>query len=303
MEVPEQACEEPIYHFTRGHTAFGGIMWPRPDHLSLRLNAYRNMRDPFEEQAWDWRYEGDYDARRRALNTPGAVRTLTEKFNEAKGRAKILSMTRDVPGDSGADDTIYGHARARLWEHYADQHRGVCLVFERRLLKDLICDQMSNQRSVCVVGDVVYSSTIEQIVHLPLIPTERYPSPEGIKRYLEGPGSSLFFRKLPDWESEGEVRILCVDDTRDSHIEARHLSEALVRVIIGPKFPTWQIPAARLAVKQAKRTLDLTFIHWSNGKPSLRTEPDGRRRDDSPNGYPGYVDQCLDTTNRARRLD
>lgn len=62
-----------------------------------------------------------------------------QKLKEARDRVRLLSLTRDVEDYEG-HAKIFGccWARPRLWEQYGDEHRGVCLVFNRALFEEAL---------------------------------------------------------------------------------------------------------------------------------------------------------------------
>jgi hypothetical protein len=60
------------------------------------------------------------------------VEKLRALERDALANTKILSLTVDRPRDPGVSEAhAWGYARPRMWEQYAENHVGVCLVFDR----------------------------------------------------------------------------------------------------------------------------------------------------------------------------
>lgn len=292
-----------FYHYTRADTAFSGIV--HDGNCTLRLNAYRNMRDPFEARDWAWRIGFGDDW----VPSPGAQSSVLDGFETIKGRTKVLSLTVDAAEGTEPERSGYGwgFAHARLWEHYADNHQGVCLVFERGLLTELmrsklqplgpvLADRMQyrlgwpledddalnvdNQRVFATVEPSDWSDRLEQ----------------GAYKHLQLHGADLYFRKLDDWKSENEFRFACLDNTVDDFVPVSDLADALFGVILGYRFPTWQIPAAQQALENTSDKAKLGFVHWAAGKAHLQYQPGFAtrypgtpKRFDYPTGLPYYV--------------
>ena len=123
---------ELIFHYTRAATAFERIL---PDG-KIRFSPYEHMRDPLEAQHWPepsayWVDPDDENQEAGELARLGVVLA-------AKAAARLLSLTVDA--DYGEDTEPFGrgYGRASLWQLYGDDHRGVCLAFDReRLLSTL----------------------------------------------------------------------------------------------------------------------------------------------------------------------
>ena len=132
--------EDSLCHYTRADTAFSHIMPSR----KLKMNPYGKMRDPFENKhpylrsISGWTPASADPAEAEEDDTQAAM------FWEVQGHIArsrdtwvLLSLTRY--DDRGGLDDRWGTSRLyrapwsrpRLWEQYADNHAGVCLVFDR----------------------------------------------------------------------------------------------------------------------------------------------------------------------------
>jgi len=248
------------YHYTTRAAGFEHVMPTK----SLRLSSLAAMRDPLENKeraehllapiSWS----GSDIERLRALER-AAVRNT-----------KILSLTVDRPLDPGVSEAhSWGYARPRMWEQYAENHAGVCLVFDRPHLHHRALKQLEAIDRTAW-GEVIYSD----------FPLVGYPSARrldatslavagdgdtarGYRDHLKKNAEELFFRKVEDWASERELRYVLLD--HDDHYVAVEF-ERLRAVILGERFPDWQLPGAAAACQEAGAPL--LKMAWST-TPSL----------------------------------
>jgi hypothetical protein len=230
-----------IYHYTSRSAAFGHIV----PSGSLRLSQLATMRDPVENKDWTdqlmtplvWP-EPDVEKLQRL-----AARTLLT--------TKILSFTIDrplYPGVSAAH--AWGYARPRTWEQYAEDHRGVCLAFDRSTVHQQLFAQLRATNDA-FAGEVTYSDT-------PLAGHTDARSLDATRLLVEGDGNielglrthtrqhvdELFFRKLEDWRTEEEFRYVLLDDDEADVVVS---FAGLRAVIVGERFPDWQLASAAKA--------------------------------------------------------
>ena len=131
-----------LCHYTLAHTAFEDIL----PSGKLRMNAYARMRDPFE-------YHPHH------LWVPDGIQTeeqdelwllISGIAGSLRSRKRLLSLTQGDARSGTAEEIPFRcpWARARLWEQYADDHRGVCLVFDREAMLQAVHDGPERQRGV-----------------------------------------------------------------------------------------------------------------------------------------------------------
>ena len=97
----------------------------------------------------------------------------------------------------------------RLWEQYADSHRGVCICFDRTTLIRVVKDAVRKIDEV-TYGEVTYADgeIAPEAVRIPLKQLLERPIEETFDRYVRAHLHDLFFTKLRDWESECEFRFV-----------------------------------------------------------------------------------------------
>jgi hypothetical protein len=251
------------YHYTTSDAAFGHIL-PTG---RLRLSSLAKLRDPVEnkdwvQQLWTGLSWPDEEVMRFDCL---AKRPLTE--------TKIVSFTLDAITTGDSPEHARGYARPRMWEQYADNHAGVCLVFERTRLTDLLMLHLAKYRQA-ISDEVLYSNTPRQgheharSLNAATLTQEGDGDIEvGVRRHVSIHAGELFFRKLEDWASEHEYRFLVLDDNK--RVVYAPYGDALRAVIIGERFPAWQLAAAARACTTAQ--VDLRRILWGAFPPGVFT--------------------------------
>lgn len=252
-----------FFHYTTREAAFSGIL-PTGQ---LRLSPYRAMRDPLENQHWRFTF-GGYGPRDDAELRSDLARydEFERRANEGvRDRSRLLSLTIDAqPSPDGEREPFCrGWARARMWEQYAEKHRGVCLVFDRELLAEHF-DRSAEAAGIraCYRQPVTYDGAG---MLKPIIPQEELDDPELLDRYIAANADALFFTKTRDWETEHEFRFVAIT-CEDTSLSIEYGS-ALVAVIAGERLPSWEWPAVPSACQQAGA--QALRILWKNWRPGL----------------------------------
>ena len=288
------ARDQFFFHFTTAEAAFEFIL---PDGL-LRLSPHSQLRDPLEYKDWEFGdFAGAYWAESRS--EADAIRTLNEAtnaLNEVRKCTKVLALTTDPPGyDGGGREALFGrgYASARMWEHYADNHAGVCLVFDKQKLDAELKNQLTRQRPLAGMTQTVFEGAVTYSragagagSARGLSLSEEIASGEKAARHFEAHVEELLFLKTQDWESEYEYRYALLSAGHDYDYFA--FQDALEAVIVGERFPMWQAAGAielcqeaDAEAKQLAFTKDGPFvvplIPWGNLQPHLRDKSRGLR--------------------------
>ena len=254
---------EYFFHYTTRDAAFGGILPNR----TLRLSSYGKMRDPLENQPWRFTFTG-YGERDDAALTADLRRyaQFEEKANKSiRDCSHLLSLTVDAESQPSGEQEPFcrGWARARMWEQYAENHRGVCLVFDRKHLAQSIEESLTQSGFVAFYHqEVIYDGGR---IESPLIDWNDLDEPDFFVRYIEANRGALFFKKTLDWETEHEYRFVAISqDESPLSIDYGH---SLTAVIVGEQLPRWEHPSAITACHEAEA--DPLLMKWKNRRPGL----------------------------------
>ncbi len=247
-----------IGHYTSAATAFEHIVPAN----KLRMSPYHLMRDPAENKdllpATAFFRRPDVDHEKAWYEALGLIK-------QERDRMRLLSTTHDVTDYSESRET-FGccWARPRVWEQYADAHRGVCLVFSREaftnaLTRDLGANVEFGEVEYTPVG--IADSAANHIIDDRLFKTATRE--QAVLDYLSKERRDLFFLKSDDWATEYEFRVL-LTSTDDEYAFADY-GESLQAVVLGEQFPDWQIAGAKKICTNA--SVELRKMIWFKGRP------------------------------------
>jgi hypothetical protein len=112
-----------FFHYTTREAAFGDIIPFR----RLRFSTYARMRDPIENK--QWAFPAAYFAREEEADEPReqAYFEFHHLAAEIFHQAHLLALTVDTTYAWPDEEFGRGWSRARMWEQYAEAHKGVCL--------------------------------------------------------------------------------------------------------------------------------------------------------------------------------
>lgn len=259
-----------LYHYSTSEAAFQHIL---PARL-LRLSPLARLRDPVENKEW---------VQVMLTGSSWSEKEVTE-FKRLVARviheARVLSFTRDASSVGRPPEHARGYARPRMWEQYGANHEGVCMIFDREHLEVSLTRGLSAYGPV-VLGDVIYSDR-------PLEGHERARRLDGSNLKVKGAGKlerglsehlkqhalELFFRKLDDWKSENEYRYVVISKT-DKDVLVDY-GQALSAVVVGERFPPWQMPGAERLCNEVG--VKLRQIRWGAAPPQI-VDPTGQKGD------------------------
>jgi Protein of unknown function (DUF2971) len=229
----------------------------------LRLSPYRVMRDPAENKDF-------LPAVAFFSDPPNAEQASWDaawQLEQHRDAARVLSFTREAMGPDAAGGTHDScWARPRMWEQYGDVHRGVCLVFRRDRLEDTLRARLAGQGNH-FLGDVRYSAAgiadtpLRTIVDERIFDDARRTQVVGdlVERHRE----DFFLAKTLDWATKYEFRAVLLGAADDYIFVA--FADTLVAVVVGEKFPKWQLPGARSVCETA--CAELRRVLWDKGRP------------------------------------
>jgi len=249
-----------VYHYTSKETLLEHIL----PSGKIRLNTFENLNDPKESKEWKFGVSAEDNFTWEKFDE---IQVETTKKMQAV--SKILSMVRDSSQASiDTIDVVYyrGFARPRMWAQYAENHSGVCLVFNRQLLEEAITEELSSEGTI-YYGNVEYNNYNHQTsaYHLhnkDILKTSlEFVIESKIKEYYK----IYYFTKSEDWSSENEWR--CVLRGKDKEVKYVSIEKALNGIIVGADFNDTYLPSIKPFAK--KYAISLERIHWKNGEPLL----------------------------------
>lgn len=244
---------------------------------SLRLNNWLKMNDPRERIAWS---AADLLGESVRAVPPYSQDALNADLDRILRRGARIGCFTDDRSPESAESAQWllhrGWARAGMWNRYAIDHCGACLVFDRdELLPRVKEANPALSGAIRSWGQVLYSDL--PIPSLPLV--GEIASYESLLMALDQATSrrfvatQLYGTKVTDWSSEREYRI--IDVLWDLHAA---VLDRPVAVPIGPSLKAVILGEAYPSVTQAELFADAPAGHtmpevlrctWHRGVPFL----------------------------------
>jgi len=266
--ISEQIC-----HYTRTESGLNILSGK-----TIRLNKIGKTNDPRESRPWELLTFLE-------PRNPKYVKLIKDANKIIKSHVpkvimeewKVLCLTMD--GSSQHEQTIEvfkkmfaafldpGYSRPRMWAQYGENHKGVCLVFDKDKLDEKLKSKFGKR---CFQGKVSYDGVTSASLSIMPPPATsilndiKFLSPKEVARkYVTDHYSAFFLRKNPDWANETEYRWLVYSS--NSEFDEISIDGAITEVLAGMDFPKIHEPSliafcAALGI-QAKR------MKWHNGIP------------------------------------
>jgi hypothetical protein len=272
MEPEARALDDPeawLCHYTRAETAFAHIL----PSGKLRMNPYSKMRDPFENQrpvflsAGAWGDDRD-EQERLFWKLQGAV-------SRSRDRWALLSLTQGDHREFSRDvESLFRcpWSRPRMWEQYAENHAGACLIFDRAALREALHHDLGGKGQYSE-GSVEYTPAgfaASEGAAVQLGDFHEATLKDDVAHHVVKHNRDFFFLKTEDWASEFEYRVVFrrESDVPLANIVAGHFAgygRALRYVVVGERFPAWQLPGARAVADSAG--VELRQMKWELARP------------------------------------
>jgi hypothetical protein len=198
--------EKYLYHYTSSNIAIHYILKDK----TLKIGKYINTNDPKETKDWQFFVGSNEGHDLSKYNLDEISKKVTQAL---KHRANVICFSKDriLSGDHIKDIFNRGFCKARMWAQYGDNHRGVCLIFDKSALNIAISNQFLNDFDI-YGGSVTYKNRLIveylstssygiNIDYLERLRLEKY-----VKAHIYTHHKRLFFEKSEDWSNEDEFR-------------------------------------------------------------------------------------------------
>jgi hypothetical protein len=256
-----------VYHYTKRETVIERILPSR----EIQLGSVSTTNDPRETQTWGNVFFGPMEAVRRF--EPFSVNPALDACRRLDwwllcaccDHADLKSATIN---EVDRNHFKHGYARARMWAQYAQNHQGVCLVFERDALDEALRKKFGVENVFS--GRVQYDDVKgQESIPLDVSTIERDGMESALRKHVADNHAHYFLSKNLDWEAESEYR-WAIYRRRDEGGQPRvDISRALRSVILGFDFPKVYGPSIRHLCESAGVTIEK--MNWWNRVP--RKEP------------------------------
>ncbi len=188
------------------------------------------------------------------------------KVNDRKKYLNIMDK-KDIYFDVSGR----GFALPRMWAQYSNNNQGVCLVFNKKKLIDLINRKVSFSKhdkvqytNFCdryLIKKDRMDDLYEKILMLSNGRLTMLNMIERDKEFLK----YNFFEKHNDWSSEHEFRIITlVDNEENDRVAISQISSCLEGVVLGEKINSTYEEIIKLLLKQLKNDCEVRKIQFGD---------------------------------------
>lgn len=169
-----------------------------------------------------------------------------------------------------------------MWEQYAENHAGACLIFEREALLAAVRNNLSKRGSYWE-GAVKYTVAGFAASRGGTVDLHNFHEgalEEEVAIHVQEHYEDFYFLKTEDWATEFEYRFVFERATDPKFrwlppVNYVGYGNALRWVVVGEHFPDWQLPGAEAVAKAAK--VQLRRMSWDLNRP-FPAKPKKRNR-------------------------
>lgn len=263
-KIPNEVC-----HYTKKNTALEKIL--REKKIKFGLLGLTN--DPKESKM---RQVNLISIGRMYYDRDLEPKVKEESYRIISSEWKVLCMTQSSEArkfkNPNKNEIMsrfrHGYNRPRMWAQYAENHSGVCLIFDGKKLHTNISSSL-DETSQLFKGAVNYEN-FSAFVSRPmesfdLLIKSRDPIKftETIRAHYLLHYEHYFLSKYPDWQGESEFRWLIHNTSFDPiYVD---IEDALKGVIVGSDFLT-EDEATIVSICKELR-VDVGKMEWVNGLP------------------------------------
>jgi len=262
-----------LYHYTSPATAKLIL-----DGQMLRMGPFSETNDPRETQEW---FPSMSVRNGTDINHVDWLRLVREIDQSMRSRVQLSCFTedRDSGDPQGALWNFHrGWARARMWQQYAGDHAGLCLILDRAQWKKdvdshpgaLNTDPETGFAPLLVHGPVDYEDlpvgSDGESLHYSIEEIEREGASVVASRQARENVNALFLRKNTDWKSECEFRSVAIGLTEPLFVS---LVGSLRGIVVGQRCSTDLVDQARLVLASVGRESAIGRCHWQKGAPNV----------------------------------
>ena len=259
-----------LFHYTKTSIAIEHILHTK----KFKLSLLKDTNDPREYQFKLFNVMGwslDRDTTPQLLNK---AQTVIDRI--LRYECKVMGFcSNDKPtlilsnGSSIEDEHVClaGWSKSRMWSQYGQNHYGICLVFSKNELENVLNKKKSQIRDF--KASYVQYSQQERIGRSAITLNGNRLESEGVEKYsfnhvIEN-SEELFFRKHIDYRDEAEFRVVVFDPNKK--LENLDISSSIKCVIVGDRTPEAYIPL--INQRCAELNIESRRARWDRGQSNL----------------------------------
>ncbi len=156
-----------------------------------------------------------------------------------------------------------GYSHPRMWAQYAENHKGVCIVFNGIALNQNIQNELKGRCRKILQGPVKYKLLLKGTM-IQKDEIDRNGINEGIRKHFYKKYRNIFLTKHTDWEHEVEYRWLI--HSVNNKPEYVPIVGAIETVILGVDFPESKESKLKELCQGLK--IPIKKMGWQDGLPT-----------------------------------
>lgn len=250
-----------IYHYTKFDALIKILL-----NKNLLFNRLNEKNDPFEFMRYIHNVRWN-DFTNHHDNIDGEEHDKIDKFKDdvnsiIKMQYKICSFCIDYEDISDNNYVSYmnkGFSRSRMWSQYGEDHKGVCIIFN----KDKILNTISENYKCVFAQEISYNDDLSISFDETEITSDALKNITPIK-WVNTHIEKYLFLKLEDYKNEYEYRIAIHDNQNE--VLFIDFNDGIDGIILGKKFPS------EYEKMLGKLLIDFNFpvfkIDWFYGIPN-----------------------------------
>jgi len=256
---------EEVFHYTKNCNAIEIL-----SEKQIRLGQFKDTNDPRESRKWAILYEylGIPPSTNQAIRSfDENTKRLNDEINKIRLREwKVLCVSMNHPQLKKYDNPFYlGNCRPNMWAHYGENHEGVCLKLNGKILDQRIKELKRKKECNVFSGKVKYNDFALQkpIAFRTSFEQLSQDLNQEIRNHLKTNYKEYFLLKAKDWITEYEFRwmVFCTEDAS----EYISIEGAIEGVVIGMNYPREDISLIRKLCRELG--IEPTGMNWQQGIP------------------------------------
>lgn len=231
------------------------------------LGSYQCTNDPKETKQWVFNVRTNENQDLSTYDLDELSRNLSTYL---KDKTKVLCFSKDrneLSGDHTKDIYKRGFCKPRMWAQYAENHTGMCLVFDSSALSKAINKKVATQ-FVAVKDSVKYMDRFlvdkleDNTYTINIDFLARYGMEAYARVHFKEFNKRLFFEKLLDWSHEDEFRWIVASDSSEPIF--LDIGSSLIGIVFGENTSDDVIERA---MELTGYSLEYTGLKWRNCAP------------------------------------
>jgi len=249
-----------LFHYTTRKVALRYILVEG----RLKFSTRKKSHDPLEKEAVA------FTAQTMTMADPGLVQEDLEYrlrfgtlINQARNHTKYACFSVDK-SPIAHNPWNKGCFRSRMWSQYAESHKGICLVFDK---KKLLTEVKKHLRPFpghfLLSGKIAYANKVQGMAEAAhFTPGRALDSPVS---FLKENAQSFLFSKIKDYEQEQEFRVAFYNSLRGPDLVS--IEDSLAGIVVGQYCDDASFDEISQMAKRLRVPVATAF--WFRGQPSF----------------------------------